>query len=131
MNILRQLLIGVWSALCLALAGSAVFLAEMGFRRIGSSVLSAPFEFTGQAWFLAIAAVCALTAFFWSRALWGVAAGVIAAFVHAMIFSHLPQIEVFMRFLPVLLVPPISIALAEWQAKSDQYKKSSPEEVFA
>lgn len=130
-NIIRQLLIGVWSAICLALASAAVVISEMGFRDMGSSLLKAPFEYTGQAWFLAGCAVSALIAFFWSKALWGIAFGVFAAFVHALIFAQQPHSLVILDFTPVFIVPVVSIALAMWQQNSETPQKSSPEEVFA
>ncbi|MAK61998.1 MAG: hypothetical protein CMK09_13575 [Ponticaulis sp.] len=130
-NVIRQLLIGIWSALCLALSATACVMTELAFRDMNSSMLEAPFEYTGQAWFLAVAAISALIAFFWSKALWGVAIGVMAAFVHAMVYSRQPQSAVILSFMPVFVVPVISIALAMWQAKSDEPKDASPEEVFA
>lgn len=130
-NFFRQLLIGVWSAICVALASAAVLITEMGFRDMGSSMLSAPFEYTGQGWFLAGCAVSAFIAFFWSKALWGVAFGVFAAFVHALVYAQQPQSLVILDFTPVFIVPVISISLAMWQHNSETPQKSSPEEVFA
>lgn len=130
-NIIRQLLIGIWSALCLALAGAACVMTELALRDMNSSMLQAPFEYTGQAWFLGVSAVSALLAFFWSKALWGVAVGVVAAFIHALVYSQQPQSAVILSFLPVFVVPVISITLAMWQAKSDEPQDASPEEVFA
>lgn len=130
-NFFRQLLIGVWSAICLALASAAVVITELGFRDMDSSMLKAPFEYTGQAWFLGACAISAFVAFFWSKALWGVAFGVFAAFVHALVYSQQPQSLVILDFTPVFIVPVISIALAMWQQTSETPQKSSPEEVFA